>query len=486
MKPHNSPLVIALAILGLTSFAQAANFTWNSTASPSGPVDGSGTWSTSVSGTNWWNGSTNVAWPNTNTSVAVLGTGGALASNQALNVSGTVVANGINFNTTGANFYQTIGGTIDLAGAAPTVNVASSGAGTLRSTIIGTSGFKKTGAGTLSIGSNATNADLSGLSGTIDLSAGSTFSTVDGASAAWNLSASGVQLGLNSSIGTHPDFHLGSLSGVAGSTLRVAGSTATATTAHVGSLNTTTTFSGNVTGVNFGIDKVGTGTMTLAGTGNTYTGATTVSAGTLLLNGNFTGSGNYSAAANAVLGGSGTITPGGAGAITISASGVLAPGDGLGTLTINSTSSSSTHILTLSSDATLKMDLNSTGPADFQSDSIALLNGSANDILFTNNVINFTDLSAGNLAAGQYLLFSADISGAYQGLTVGAGNVITAGLSIGSGLGAYAGSSLELVGNDIYLNVVPEPAQTLLIGVGLGFLLLVRGSKRRRGSVGAM
>lgn len=484
MKQHNSLLLIASAILGITPLTQAANFTWNSTASPAGPVDGSGTWSTSVSGTNWWNGSSNVAWPNTSTSVAVLGTGAALAATQSLTVSGTVDVNGITFNTSGAtNFYQTIGGTIRLVGVTPTISVNSGAAGTLRSAIVGSSGFTKTGAGSLSIGSNATNADLSGLTGTVNLNAGTTFLTVDGANAAWNLGASGVQLGLNSSTGARPNFYLGSLSGVAGSTFRVAGSTSTVTVAHVGSLNTTTTFSGNVTGVNFGIDKVGSGTMTLAGTGNTHGGPTSVTAGTLLLNGNFTGTGSFSSAAGAVLGGSGTLAPGGSGSITIAATGILAPGDGLGTLTINSGSSSASHILTLSTDAVIKMDLNSTGPGNFQSDRIALLSGSANDILFTNTVIDFTDLSAGSLATGQYLLFTADIAGAYQGLTVDGSNTITAGLSIGSGLGAYAGSSLELVGNNIYLNVVPEPAQAILIAAGLGFLLLFHGSPRRRSRV---
>ena len=91
------------------------------------------------------------------------------------------------------------------------------------------------------------------------------------------------------------------------------------------------------------VTKVGSGTLTLSGA-NTYTGATTVSAGTLLVDGSITSA--TSVSAGATLGGTGTIR-----AAVISA-GTINPGDGSasGTLAISS--------LTLSDNSGLDFALN--------------------------------------------------------------------------------------------------------------------------------
>jgi autotransporter-associated beta strand protein len=88
------------------------------------------------------------------------------------------------------------------------------------------------------------------------------------------------------------------------------------------------TFSGVIS--DGGFIKTGTNKLTLSAV-NTYTGTTTVSNGTLLVNGQID-VGGVTVVSNAALGGTGTIL----GAVTVNAGGILAPGVGIGTLTINS------------------------------------------------------------------------------------------------------------------------------------------------------
>jgi autotransporter-associated beta strand protein len=73
--------------------------------------------------------------------------------------------------------------------------------------------------------------------------------------------------------------------------------------------------------------KDGPGTWVLTGA-STYTGATTINAGTLLVN-NSIGTGAVTVNSGATLGGYGTI----GGAVTVNAGGTVAPGDGVGALT---------------------------------------------------------------------------------------------------------------------------------------------------------
>lgn len=233
---------------------------------------------------------------------------------------------------------------------------------------------------------------------------------------------------------------------------------------YVGNNNTSGSFSGTIyqkSGVVLSFVKTGIGTQTLSGA-NSYTGTTTVSGGTLLINGTSTGSAFTVTNSGSVLGGTGKITPGASHALTVGSGAIVAPGSGgIGTLTVDLSNASDTA--TFLSGAKFTFELAAPG----SSDELAFtgLTLSVADVTFNGNVIDFTN--AGGLAAGTYTLFTFDVNNAYSGT-----------LAIGTGLESFSSSYLTYNANSIMLTVVPEPSTTaLLAGVGVIGLLIVR---RRR------
>jgi autotransporter-associated beta strand protein len=125
---------------------------------------------------------------------------------------------------------------------------------------------------------------------------------------------------------------IGSLTGPAGGKVILADSNNATGTLTVGNA-TSTVFAGTISAAGT-LAKAGAGTLTLTGT-NTYSGGTVISNGTLVVNnssGSGTGSGAVTVASGGTLAGTGIIS----GAVTVNSGGSFAPGNPLGTLTINS------------------------------------------------------------------------------------------------------------------------------------------------------
>lgn len=196
-----------------------------------------------------------------------------------------------------------------------------------------------------------------------------------------------------------------------------------------------------------GITKQGTGTWILAGN-NTYTGTTTVSAGTLLIDGSIANS--TVSVAGGILGGSGTI----GGVVTISSTGTLSPGSSPGTLTINNNLNmlnGSTYI--------------------FEGGDLVDINGQ----LDLDNNWTLT-LGPGFVDGGSVVLFTYNSIAGTPDLvptinTAGLGFVPSGPLTL-----TDTGSSIVLNG----ISVIPEPSTVLLAGVGLA-LVLTRFRRLRRG-----
>jgi autotransporter-associated beta strand protein len=123
-------------------------------------------------------------------------------------------------------------------------------------------------------------------------------------------------------------------------------------TFEVGALNTDTAYAGQITAG--ALTKVGTGKLVLSGA-NTYTGATIISNGTLQVDGSLS---TGAVTVYGTLAGQGTI----GGASEVTSGGTLAPGDGIGTLTVNGN-------LTLDAGSTNLFEVNASTPTN---DAVAL------------------------------------------------------------------------------------------------------------------
>ena len=183
---------------------------------------------------------------------------------------------------------------------------------------------------------------------------------------------------------------IGALSGTASATLGglATNSTGANLTWRIGAKNVDAAFAGSIIEQNpnfaTALEKIGSGTWTLTGS-NTYSGDTTVSAGTLLVNnpaGSGTGLGDVTVAGGATLGGNGSIS----GSVTLLDTATLAPGNSVGTLAIGTD-------LNLSGQTVLQFGLGTASDKVVVSGNLTL-----------GGLLNLTN--TGGFGAGTYTLFT--------------------------------------------------------------------------------
>ena len=218
------------------------------------------------------------------------------------------------------------------------------------------------------------------------------------------------------------------------------------------------------------VTKSNTSTWTLSGT-STYTGATTVNAGTLLVDGSLAAGSAVTVGASGTLGGIGTIN----GAVSVD--GVLAPGDSPGVLKVNNS-------VTINNGGALALELNGvTVGANY--DQLALTSVSSIFSLTNTNNLQLTlgyvptvgtqftivDIAGSNAVAGIF----EQLNGVTTDLSQGA--IFTVGATQFQISYTAEGTTFAGAGNNVMLQVVPEPGSVALLGLAGTVLMAFR---RRR------
>ncbi|EAN4330393.1 transporter [Salmonella enterica subsp. enterica serovar Oslo] len=228
---------------------------------------------------------------------------------------------------------------------------------------------------------------------------------------------------------------IGSLSGAGNVNL------ATATLTE-GNLALNDTISGIISGNGGGLVKTGTGTLTLSGD-NSYTGTTSVQQGVLLINGEQSAAtGAASVAANATLGGAGTL----GGSVSVADNGHLTPG-----ATLGSVGELTMGALTLAQNAQLDFQFGQSGTPGGPLNDLLTVNGDLN----LDGKLNIVQTPGGNFDVGVYRVIS--YSGAFTN------NILDIGTAPAAADDLYVQTSI-----DGQVNLVNRTGYTMRFWDGFG------------------
>ncbi len=521
MKKFLIPAVLALASGGSFPVA-AADYYYNTGLANGSAWSGSSNWSITGS-----SGPFDTNWANNNTAVFVI------ASNRAVELEGNTFsfnsAGGI-YNNSGASsltIRSTYGGvgTLDFSGGTFRAGNNNSAATTIHSTVTLRGNLTLT-SGVLDM-TSATNVGVFGYTGTMTTTGGLLYTGASRFSGSSHIVNTGASI-YSENAGT---YNIGSLnmtqgnyfigvfaaSGTVNSTVhQLSGSTTGGNIqARLNNLgnglihsftvdqSSNTAYNGNLIGDNtagnsyisyFRFTKSGTGSLSLGGNTIRLLQGTTVSAGTLLIDGlpssttrtfdNIAGGAGSAAITvqnGGALGGVSTVTVLNGRHVVVEQGGGLVPGsDGtFGRLTMNFGSAGGELDLLGGANGTgwLKFDLGSNATAGTTYDNIRVVGSSlAVNVAIGAQLLNFDDFSFSALAGfgeGVYTLFTLDGTAALDGsLGNSLSGVVTSG---------YLGT-LSQSGNNILLTVaaVPEPGSIFLVLGGAAVIFGRMARTRRR------
>jgi autotransporter-associated beta strand protein len=326
----------------------------------------------------------------------------------------------------------------------------------------GATSLTKTGAGTWSLtGTNSFSGAVTVQQGTLWLAT----ATAGGNNAAYAVSPA-TTLAVGS--GKSDTVAIGSLAGAGTVSASLAGGAGQTNTLTAGGDGTSTGFAGSLQDSShiLALNKIGPGTLTLSHTNNSYSGPTTVTAGTLRVNGIITASA-VTVSGTGIVDGTGTVGNG----LRVTSGGKVSPGTSIGALT----GSTATFDELGSFDWEIAF---ADGDAGDGYDLLKLSGGL--DITatagrkFTINVLSLGAVKDFNPTRG-YLWTLVDTAMGIKGFDPDAFAINTESFFPGSGTFGVETFSGDLV---LKFTPIPEPNTALLIGAGM----VVAGCARRKRS----